>query len=75
MFLNHTRLKFVFSPNPEDLEAWAAAQDFRIEIKSITFDGKNWFLWFVPDDKRVALIIKSGRIDLKTKKYKPKAGA
>lgn len=75
MFLNHTRLKFVSSPNPEDLEAWTASQDFRIEIKAITHDGKAWFLWFVPDDKRVALNIKSGPIVKKDKKSKSTKGA
>ena len=45
-----TRLRYVSSPSPEGLEAFINSLPFKVEVKSIAFNGKNWFCWFVLPD-------------------------
>lgn len=60
MLPQSTRLRWVSAKAPETLEKFCNALGKRIEIKSINRVGSEWFLWFVPDDKKSD--IKSGKI-------------
>jgi hypothetical protein len=46
-----TRLRFVYCPAMSGLSAFCDNLGKRIEIKTIAWDGTNWVMWFVPDDK------------------------
>lgn len=45
-----TRLRYASSPSPEGLEAILNSLPFKVEIKSVAFDGKNWVCWLVLPD-------------------------
>ena len=46
-----TRLRYVASPDKDLLVKYCDTLGARIEIKgSPQFDGKQWVLWFIPDD-------------------------
>ena len=68
-----TRLRYVSSPEKSGLSAFCDLLGKRIEVKQIVWDGKEWVLWFVPDDKGPDLF--SGSINSKGQyngKRKPK---
>jgi hypothetical protein len=49
--IRSTRLRYIRSKNPSDLEQAIERLPFKIEIKSILFDGKKWTVWFnLPDN-------------------------
>jgi hypothetical protein len=50
MDVKSTRLRYVSSSSPQLLEAFLNALPFKVEIKSITAQGKRWFCWFVLPD-------------------------
>lgn len=46
-----TRLRFVSSRIPDDLVEWLDRLGVRVQIYGQpVFDGKRWYLWFVPSD-------------------------
>jgi hypothetical protein len=48
-----TRLRFLGAKKPEVLSKAIESLPFKVEIKSIQFDNKNWFCFFViPDEAR-----------------------
>jgi len=58
-----TRLRCIWCPDKTGLSAFCDRLGGRIEIKQIVWDGKNWNLFFVPDDKGMDLM--SGSINQK----------
>lgn len=51
----HTRLRYVSARKPKDLQIYLQRLGFRVQIYGApVWDGKRWFLWFVPpdDDRR-----------------------
>jgi hypothetical protein len=54
-----TRLRYVSAKRPELLVLFLSRLGFRVQIYgSPVWDGKRWFLWFVPPDD-IAIDIKS----------------
>lgn len=48
-----TRLRFVKSKKPERIVEFLNALGSRVQIYgSPVWDGKAWWLWFVPDDRK-----------------------
>lgn len=46
-----TRLRYAKSKNPEAFQTWLDALGVRIQIYgSPQWDGRAWFLWYVPKD-------------------------
>lgn len=46
-----TRLRFVSARRPEQIVEFLNRLGFRVQIYgSPVWDGKRWFLWFVPPD-------------------------
>jgi hypothetical protein len=45
-----TRLRYASGSSPEELEAIFNSLPFKVEIKSVVKDGKNWVCWFVLPD-------------------------
>lgn len=46
-----TRLRFVTAKAPEDLVAFLDSLGVRVQIYGQpVWNGKKWFLWFVPSD-------------------------
>lgn len=62
----YTRLRWVSAKSPDVIERFCQSLGQRIQIYEIVWDGNQWFLWFVPDDR--ASDIKSGPIKIKEKK-------
>lgn len=51
-FPKHTRLRYAKSREPEMLIDYLEALGSRVQIYGAPqFDGKAWWLWFVPDDR------------------------
>lgn len=47
-----TRLRFARSTDPAMLQVWLEQLGSRVQIYgSPQWDGKAWWLWFVPDDR------------------------
>lgn len=47
-----TRLRFVSSKDPKALIQFLDSLGVRVEVKgNPVFNGKKWFLWFIPSDK------------------------
>ena len=57
----HTRLRWVSSSNKDKLVRYLEALPYRVEIKEIHWNGKEYVMWFVPDDK-VQILFKSGKL-------------
>lgn len=68
MLPSTTRLRWVSAKEPRAIEAFCDGLGKRIEIKSVVWNGTEWVLWFVPDDR--GSDVKSGPIKLKTKPEK-----
>lgn len=51
MLPKHTRLRFVSAKKPESVQKFCDTLGKRIQIYQLVWTGKEWFLWFVPDDK------------------------
>mgnify|MGYP006921296031 CR=1 FL=1 len=66
-----TRLRYVTSPEKSGLSAFCDLLGKRIEVKQIIWDGKEWVLWFVPDDKGPDIF--SGTVNSKGQYAKPRA--
>lgn len=47
----HTRLRFAKSSDPQMFQMWLERLGSRVQIYSMQWDGKAWYLWFVPDDR------------------------
>ena len=48
---SYTRLRFAKSRKPELLQQWLKLLGVRVQIYGApVYDGKAWYLWFVPDD-------------------------
>lgn len=45
-----TRLRYASSSSPEELEGIVNSLPFKVELKSIQWDGKKWVCWFVLPD-------------------------
>ncbi len=46
-----TRLRYVSSSDPDKLVLWTNKLGVRVQIYgSPQFNGKKWYLWFVPND-------------------------
>jgi hypothetical protein len=59
-----TRLRWVSSPDKNLLVKFCDTLGRRIEIYEIVWDGKEWILWFVPDDRGADITsgkLKNGR--------------
>lgn len=46
-----TRLRYVYSKDPSKFELWLQALGSRVQIYNMVWNGKAWYLWFVPNDK------------------------
>lgn len=47
-----TRLRFARSSDPAMLQAWLESLSVRVQIHGCPqWDGKAWWLWFIPDDR------------------------
>lgn len=47
-----TRLRFAFTKDPLRIPQWLNTLGVRIQIYgSPIWDGKKWYLWFVPNDE------------------------
>jgi hypothetical protein len=47
-----TRLRYVTAKSPDDIVQWLTMLGRRVQIYgSPVWDGKRWWLWFVPDDR------------------------
>lgn len=47
-----TRLRYIKSKDPAMFQAWLDALGVRIQVYGCPqYDGKVWWLWFVPNDK------------------------
>lgn len=47
-----TRLRYVSARKPAELVQFLAKLGFRVQIYgSPVWDGKRWYLWFVPPDE------------------------
>ncbi len=46
-----TRLRYAKSRNPDLFEIYLSRLGVRVSIYDIVYDGKKWFVWFVPDDR------------------------
>lgn len=47
-----TRLRFVSAKTAEELPAFLTALGRRVQIYGApVWDGKRWYLWFVPSDR------------------------
>lgn len=47
-----TRLRFVSAKKPEQIQQFLGLLGKRVQIYgSPVWDGKKWYLWFVPDDR------------------------
>lgn len=51
MLPRNTRLRWRSAKKPETIQAFCDGLGKRIQIYQIVWTGKEWFLWFVPDDK------------------------
>lgn len=60
MLPSTTRLRFVSAKGPEVIQAFCDNLGVRIQIYSVVWTGKEWVMWFVPDDK--GRDIKSGKL-------------
>lgn len=46
-----TRLRFVSAKRPMDIVEWLHRLGVRVQIYGQpVYDGKRWYLWFVPSD-------------------------
>lgn len=61
-----TRLRYVSAKKASDIIEFVNNLGARVQIYgSPTFDGKRWYLWFVPDDRAgdpVARKAKNGKL-------------
>ena len=49
-----TRLRFVTAKDPNKIVSFLEAIGTRVQIYgSPVWDGKKWFLWFVPNDRGI----------------------
>lgn len=61
-----TRLRWVSSKDKNMIVKYCDTLGKRVEIYEIVFDGSEWVLWFVPDDKGADL--PSGKLSPNKKK-------
>jgi len=45
--ISTTRLRYISARKREEIISGVEALGFKVEIKSITWDGKNYTIWFV----------------------------
>jgi hypothetical protein len=51
-----TRLRFISAKAAEDLSSAVSKLPFKVEIKSVQWDGKRWYAWFVlPEEDKLDL--------------------
>lgn len=46
-----TRLRWYADKSEEGLVKYCESLPYRIQIYSVAWNGKEWVMWFVPDDK------------------------